>query len=103
MLAFFVTMIVYGIGRLKKDTATVLRKASCYVFAIWIGATLAIFQWLNTYAISTIEGTFLFPAYSGGSIVLSTLIGIFFFKDKLSRKQACGILVGILAVVLLNF
>jgi drug/metabolite transporter (DMT)-like permease len=103
LLAFFITLIFYGVGRLKKETTTVLKKVPCYLFAISIGVTLAIFQLLNTYAISTIDGTFLFPTYSGGSIILSTLVGIFFFKDKLSLRQVYSILIGVFAVILMNF
>jgi drug/metabolite transporter (DMT)-like permease len=103
LLAFFITLIVYGIGKLKKEATTVLKKSSCYLFAILIGVTLAVFQWLNTYAISTIDGTFLFPTYSGGSIILSALVGIFFFKDKLSLRQVYSILIGVFAVILMNF
>ena len=103
LLAFFITLIVYGVSKIKKEPTTVLKKLPCYFFAISIGVTLAIFQWMNTYAISTIEGTFLFPSYTGGSIILSTLVGILFFKDKLSLRQEYSILIGMFAVILMNF
>lgn len=103
LLAFFITLIVYGVSKIKKEPTTVLKKLPCYFFAISIGVTLAIFQWMNTYAISTIEGTFLFPTYTGGSIILSTLVGILFFKDKLSLRQKYSILIGMFAVILMNF
>ncbi len=73
------------------------------IVSLLTGATLAIFQTLNTYAISTTDGTFLFPVYSGGSILLSTLAGIFLFRDKITKKQLCSIIVGITAVIIMNF
>ena len=68
-----------------------------------MGVILGVFVAINTYALSTIEGTFLYPTYSGGTIILSTLSGVLFFKDRLTVKQVLSILVGIVAVVLMNF
>lgn len=103
LLAFLIAILVCGVGILKKEPTTVSKKIPCYLFATSIGIILAIFQWLNTYAIATIDGTFLFPMYSGGSILLSSLSGIFLFKDKLSLRQKCSILIGIFAIILMNF
>ena len=73
-----------------------------YIFAVAVGIVLAIFQWLNTYAISIMDGSFLFPIYSGGSIILSTLVGILFFKDRLTKRQKTSIALGVIAVVIMN-
>ncbi len=72
-------------------------------FMLLTGVSLTAFQLVNTYAIDTIDGTFLFPVYAGGSIILSALSGIFIFKDKLRGRQRMGLLLGTLAVVLMNF
>ena len=68
-----------------------------------VGIILALFQWLNTYAISTMDGAFLFPLYSGGSILLSTLVGVTLFRDRLTARQRVSLFVGIVAVILMNF
>ena len=67
-----------------------------------VGVVLAVFQWLNTYAISTIDASLLFPLSSGVTIIMSTLMGIILFRDKLSLKQGISIAVGIAAVVIMN-
>ena len=101
-IAFAVAFVLYLLTR-PRDRGAVNRKTAwTYVFAVSVGIILAVFQWLNTYAISVMDGSFLFPVYSGGSIILSTLVGILFFKDKLSGRQKISIALGIIAVVIMN-
>ncbi len=73
------------------------------VYVALIGSILAIFQAFNTYAVSVVDGTFLFPAYAGGGIIFSTLSGVLLFKDRLNTKQKIGVVLGVAAVVCMNF
>lgn len=102
MLAFFMTACVFAFLLIRGKASMICKKPSSYLFAAAIGVILAIFQWLNTYAISEIDGTVLFPAYSGGSIILSALVGIFLFKDRISPKQKMSIAFGIFAIILMK-
>ena len=101
-IAFLVTLSIYLLLKLKDQGLNNFKKAGTYFFAIAVGIILALFQWLNTYAISIMDGSFLFPIYSGGSIILSTLVGILFFKDRLTKRQKISITLGIIAVVIMN-
>ena len=71
--------------------------------AIGTGLSLGVFLALKTYAITQIDGTYLFPAYSGGSIILSTVMGIFCFRDKLSARQIAALVLGTVSIVLMEF
>ena len=42
------------------------------------------------------------PISSGGSVVLSSIVGVFVYKEKLSVRQYVGILFGVTAIVLLS-
>ena len=44
----------------------------------------------------------MFPIISAGGIILTTLISVFVYKEKLSSRQKIGFLLGIGAIVLLN-
>lgn len=57
----------------------------------------------NTYAAGIIDGSFLYPAHAGGAILLSTLAGIIFFRDKLTKRQMLSFVLGIVAIVLMNW
>ena len=67
------------------------------------GAALACYLALNTYAARVIDGSFHYPAHSGGAILLSTLAGVLLFRDKLSRRQIAACTLGLVAIVLMNF
>ncbi len=71
--------------------------------AIGAGCSLAVYLAVNTYAAGVIDGSFHYPAHSGGSILLSTLVGVLLFKDKLSGRQIAACVLGVTAIVLMNF
>ena len=101
-LAFLITLCVYSVCILRGANLDVIKRGRVYLIAICVGLVLALFQWLNTYAISVIDGTLFFPVFSGGAILFSTIAGILFFKDKLTLKQGISIAVGVGAVVIMN-
>ena len=103
-IAFLVAIALYFCmrSREKGPQNTKRNIGKTYMFAVAVGSILAVFQWLNTYAVSVMDGSFLFPIYSGGSIILSTLVGILFFKDKLTKRQKISITLGTVAVVIMN-
>ena len=67
------------------------------------GVSLALFLAINTYAAGIIDGSFHYPAHSGSSILLATVSGIVFFKDKLTLRQWVAFAVGTAAIILMNF
>ena len=71
--------------------------------AVLSGVSLGLFLALNTYGAKIIDAGFQYPAHSCLTILLSSLTGVLFFRDKLSPRQwaACGI--GIAAITLMNF
>ena len=72
-------------------------------YAVAVGVSLALYQWVYTYGLANIEGTFLFPSLSGGTIILTTLSGVLIFKDKFTHRQIVGVIIGIISLVLMNF
>ena len=75
---------------------------SFFGYVLAIGLLLGGFQAINTYAVSVIPGTLFFPAYYGTSIIIAMLAGVLVCKDKLRPRQLAAILVGVVAVVLVN-
>ncbi len=53
-------------------------------------------------SLADIPGVIAYPVYSAGGIVLVTLIGMIFFKEKLSRRRMLCLLLIMLSLVLLN-
>ncbi len=44
----------------------------------------------------------LFPVISAGGIILSSLVSIFLYKEKLSKLQLTGVAIGVISIVFLN-
>lgn len=53
-------------------------------------------------AVAVVPAVIVYPTYSVGSILLVTLAGVLFFREKISRRQAAAIGIILAALVLLN-
>lgn len=101
--ASFVAFLIYFITKKISGTKTFKVNKKTVLYVLGVGAALAIFQRVNIHAIANIDGVFLFPVYSGGSIILSSLSGIFLFGDRLTNKLKLSLAMGIIAIILMNF
>ncbi len=54
---------------------------------------------LNISLAGKLESAVFYPCFNGGVILLSTLLGLFFLRERLTRRQAVGLALGIAAVV----
>lgn len=102
IIATVISLAIYPMMA-KKETRTFKIGAGVIKYAIAVGISLALFQAVYNYGMARIDGTLLFPAESGGAIILSTLAGVLIFKDKLTKRQMLGMAVGIVALVVMNF
>ncbi len=100
IIAAIICIFIYPIFKKKAEKSFELNFKTLK-FALATGISLAIFQLFNTYALANIDGTFVFPAQTGGTIIFSTLSGVFIFKDSLNKRQVTGLILGIVALVLI--
>lgn len=102
LVAAVIAFMVYlHVNRREKKTYPTTPRV--FLYALAVGVTLAVFQFIYNYAIASYPPAFVFPSYAGGTIIVSALAGVILFKDKLSRKQLLSIVLGLIAVVLMNF
>ena len=95
-LVFMVLTILYD----RKDLLINVKKGfiSCFICGISNGV-------VNLFVIIlslSMAASVMFPIISGGGIILSAVVAIFFFKEKLSLPQYIGLILGIASVVFLN-
>ena len=102
LIAAIISVAVYAILAKSGHKRTFKMSRRPVLAALAAGVSLGLFLALNTYAVSTIDGTLLFPAHSGGTIVLSTVSGLLFFHDKLTVRQAASLALGTVAIVLMS-
>lgn len=73
--------------------------------AFW-GVVMGSFNIINSLcvlkALSLIPASVAFPVINTGIVVLSTCIGLFFFKERLTTRKIVGIIIAVAAIVLLQ-
>ena len=72
------------------------------VIFVLIGVSTAANHKLNLYLSGVLPSAVFFPAVNGGPLVLASLTAFIFFKERLSKKQWIGLLIGTAAVFLLT-
>lgn len=98
-------LLLYAAGALgkgKKRCAYGFWNKYTWLFVALIGVVLGAFQKFYLMGMKYVDGGFLFPTFTGMQSVAMTFSGILIFKDKLSRRQMLGIVVGIACVVMMN-
>ena len=102
LFAAVLAWLIFGLSGIKgRERAEAPPYKKAILFAGASGIFLGAFQCVNTYAASLIDGTVLFPVTNCGMSLILTLIGRFFFHEKLMAKQYAGVLVGVLAITLI--
>ena len=72
------------------------------VFAACVGVCFVVCNILNTTLAGRVPSALLFPLLNIGTIFLSMLLGIAFFKDKLSKNDGAILLLGCAAILLIS-
>ena len=80
---------------------TVWKKGRVYSSALAASVALGAYQCLNTYGSGTIDGVIFFPTVNGGTLVMTTLLGVVLFRERLAIWQVCGIGIAAVAIVVL--
>jgi drug/metabolite transporter (DMT)-like permease len=62
----------------------------------------AVYALVKALALDRWQSSQLYPIYSVGVVAVSTLLAMLLFNERLSRARTAGLIVGLIAVVLLN-
>ena len=95
-----ITLFLIGIITNGKNLLHILRHGGIYasVAGLSNGAT----NLLNLVVNAMIPISIAAPTRSGVKIVMSFLISLIIFKEKLSKRQTIGVIIGAIALILLN-
>ena len=102
LLASLVGLFIYPIMR-KKEKRNFKLGFGVIKYALGTGVCLALYQTLYTYSMAHVDGTFLFPALTGGTIIMSTFFGIIAFKDRFTKRQMFGVILGLISLIMMNY
>lgn len=97
-IVLYVITDLCGYKKSKKSFSLPSKKISILIIAA--GLMTCIFIRLNIYLANVIPSAVFFPVINGSVVVLSTVVGKFLFKEKLSKIQLWGIIIGLVAIVI---
>lgn len=100
ILAFAVYIFKAGTG--KKEKSTFWFSKNVLFYAVGVGVLIAVFQKLFMFCSENIDGSFMFPTYTGLQSVSMSIIGIILFKDNLSARQKLGVACGVFSIAVMN-
>ncbi len=109
VLALFFSAVFTGIATLlmpketeKRETEkpkTLLQKIGP---SIGLGVCVGSLNFLNLHLAGKLPSVILFPTYNVGSMLLTTVIASFLYKEKLTKKQTISFFIGIAAIIMIG-
>lgn len=99
--AAVLTFFIFLFTTIQKKEV-VIKKKEVIISAGTAGVFLGVFQCVSTYAASVINGVLLYSVYNCATNILFAVIRMIFFKEKLSKKQIIGVILGIFSILLMQ-
>ena len=73
-----------------------------YVCCFVLGLCVCVISQLATYAGKLLPSAVLFAVSGGGSVIIGTVLGALFFKEKLTVKSVLGVVLGITSLLIIR-
>lgn len=94
---------VFCILSIKDKRKPQLLPKKLYLFGSLLAVAIFTINLLVTELARTVESVILFTISSALSIIITSVVGAVFFREKLTLRNICGIALGIGAVLIINF
>jgi len=98
----FLSSLVIGFGKGVISTAEFRMVHVLAGLGLGLVNYVTVYSLLRVLALQGWESSQLYPIYSVGVVAVSTVLAFVCFRERLSRQKALGLVVGLVAVVLLN-
>ena len=85
----------------KKEPVTIKLKGLLLVSALIVGLTTAAQHIINLKLVTEMPAAVFFPICSGGRILISTLVDIVIFRERLSVRQVISFVLGFAAIMII--
>lgn len=105
LFGIFTTALVFSIIFAGMDWATKKERIKFSYETIVVGMMMGMFNYLTSKMllinIGKMGGSVVFPIHNASVVMLTALIGFFFYREKFSKKQWFGIALAVLSVALI--
>lgn len=71
-------------------------------YALICGTCSCVYSWLNVRLTGALPSVVFFPVFNGSVILGSSLAGCFCFRERLTRRQVIGLVLGLFSLVLIG-
>ena len=104
LFAFFLSIVPLLLSSSDATQATVSSRARSMGWGVLLGINnyVAVFLFMKTLSLPGWESSAIFPLFSFGVVLLSSVAAAVLFVERLHRLQLVGLAVGLVSVVLLN-
>lgn len=100
MVSYFVLSLLTGGFKTIKTAEFKIKPF--IIFAVVSGVLSCLYNRLNIFLSGELNAVIFFPVFNGGVILLSTILSVITCKEKLTRRQIIGIIIGILAISIIS-
>ena len=97
----FCLIITLFSAKKNKDEITTNLTKGWYV-AIFYGVINALLNLFVMLSVAYLSPGVVFPVICGGGLILTLLLSVLIFKEKLSRYQVIGFVIGVASIILMN-
>ena len=105
----YVVAAVFALGyyilnrwRGKKEKHTFAFSWKVLAYAVSVGVVLGVFQKFYALGMQQLDAAFMMPTWYGLQTLGMTVIGIFAFGDRLTKRQKLGVACGFLCIIVMN-
>ena len=95
----FICSIVYSHFRAKKGFKALNFNRKLFIFAPICGLCTFLMNFLNLRLSGLLPSQIFFPVVNGSAIILSSVMSVIIFKEKLTKRQIMGLCGGILSLI----
>lgn len=95
----FIFAIIFSVLRNKGFDKTISLSKKTIFFSLICGGCTFAMNYINLKLSGLLPSQLFFPLVNGSAIVLSSIVSVTFFKEKLSKRQTIGLIGGIISLI----
>lgn len=103
VMALFYLVCALRNGDIKPQIESLFSRRKFISYAVAAGTLSCLYNRLIITTSGVLDAIIFFPVFNGGTIILSSILSILIFKEKLAKKQILGIALGVMAICVIGF
>ena len=103
-VAYFIMLIISTVGRFTiHGEKKKLSIKNVVITGVVCGIITGFYAFTNLTLAGKLDSVVYYPVANGGALILTILVSIVIFKEKCTKKQLAGIILGLSSVLMLSF